>query len=142
MSTSHFVAETYPYRPGTIIRTGKPWAIGSGLPVHRDREHRVAAVHGHRRRRSDGEPVDRSRDDLVGAGVDAGLFEQIGFSGAPIHRALPMYGPPTSFETHVSVMSRSMSARDSQLLEVKLHLAIDHAVDPSVARPRRRRAGR
>ena len=34
-----------------------------------------------------------------------------GFSGTPTQRALPMYGPPTSFETHVSVMSRSISSR-------------------------------
>ena len=33
-------------------------------------------------------------------------------SGAPIQRALPTYGPPTWFETQVSVMSRSMSGRD------------------------------
>jgi hypothetical protein len=32
-----------------------------------------------------------------------------GPSRTPVQRALPTYGPPTSFETQVSVMSRSTS---------------------------------
>ena len=32
MSSIHLQAETYPYRPGTTMRTGKPWAKGSGSP--------------------------------------------------------------------------------------------------------------
>ena len=53
-----------------------------------------------------------------------------GFSGTPTQRALPMYGPPTSFETHVSVMSRSIRSPSDELLEVQRDLPIDHAVDP------------
>ena len=32
MSVTHLVADTYPYRPGTTIRAGKPCATGSGCP--------------------------------------------------------------------------------------------------------------
>ena len=32
MSVTHLVADTYPYRPGTTMRAGKPWTIGSGSP--------------------------------------------------------------------------------------------------------------
>ncbi len=32
MSVIHVQADTYPYRPGTIIRTGKPWSKGRGSP--------------------------------------------------------------------------------------------------------------
>ena len=32
MSVTHLVADTYPYSPGTTIRTGKPCATGSGWP--------------------------------------------------------------------------------------------------------------
>ena len=32
MSVTHLVADTYPYRPGTTMRAGKPCAIGSGWP--------------------------------------------------------------------------------------------------------------
>src|SRR4051794_41401187 len=32
MSISHFVADTYPYRPGTTMRTGKPCSSGNGCP--------------------------------------------------------------------------------------------------------------
>src|ERR1039458_7125485 len=32
MSVTHLVADTYPYRPGTTIRAGKPCATGSAVP--------------------------------------------------------------------------------------------------------------
>lgn len=32
ISPSHFVAETYPKRPGTTRRVGNPWANGRGWP--------------------------------------------------------------------------------------------------------------
>lgn len=32
MSLIHLQADTYPYSPGTTIRTGKPCAKGSGSP--------------------------------------------------------------------------------------------------------------
>ena len=31
-SVTHFVADTYPYSPGTTMRTGKPCSTGSGSP--------------------------------------------------------------------------------------------------------------
>ncbi len=32
MSVTHLVADTYPYRPGTTIRAGKPCSTGSAVP--------------------------------------------------------------------------------------------------------------
>ncbi len=32
MSVIHLQADTYPYSPGTTVRTGKPCAVGSGRP--------------------------------------------------------------------------------------------------------------
>ena len=41
-STTHFVAETYPYSPGTTMRTGKPCSTGSGSPFMPTASRRVA----------------------------------------------------------------------------------------------------
>ena len=110
MSTIHLVAETYPYRPGTIIRTGKPWTIGSGSPFIAtasiaSRPSIATAV---------GVPTvnpSTERPTIWSAPGSGSASSSSSRSGAPIHRALPMYGPPTGFETQVSVMSRSISGR-------------------------------
>ena len=51
---------------------------GQGLPVHADRDHRLAVVgEGVDRREADGEAVDRAADDLGRVGADAGPVEQL-----------------------------------------------------------------
>ena len=96
-----------------IIRTGKPWMTGSGSPFipkasiasSTSSALRVGApiVIPSSDRHSSWSlpgriPFSRSRDA----------------SGTPIHRALPTSAPPTSLETQVSVMSRSITSARSK----------------------------
>jgi hypothetical protein len=112
-STSHLVAETYPYRPGTIIRTGKPCSIGSGSPFMptasiASRPSRTTAV---------GVPIVMPSVDVPtiwSAAACTPASRSSGASAAPSQRAVPTRSPPTSLETQVIVMSRSTSGRPSR----------------------------
>src|ERR1700735_843603 len=103
MSVIHLQAETYPYRPGTTIRTGKPWLVGSGVPF--------MATASIASRPSiviwTGDPeVNPSAE--VHSSWSAPAWIPASRSRlrrlAPSHSALPTYGPATGLETQVSVM--------------------------------------
>lgn len=117
MSWIHLQADTKPYRPGTTMRTGKPWAKGSGSPFipRASIESRPSMTS------STGLPMvipstERATSWWAGPPFDGGLtphWRRRSARRTPIHRALPTYGPPTSFETQASVMFRSISGMRS-----------------------------
>src|SRR5215469_5146373 len=102
MSVTHLVADTYPYRPGTTMRTGKPCSTGSGWPfiATASRASRPSITTW------TGVPeVNPSTD--VHSSMDAPLLtpacRKRDPREAPSHLALPMYGPLTGLETQHSV---------------------------------------
>ena len=123
------VADTYPYRPGTTIRTGKPCSIGSGSPFMptasiASRPSSSTAVG-----RAGGEPVDRAADHLVRAGVRAGLVEQV----------LQRYAEPARVADQVAAdLVGDAGQRDvpldhrpgEQFVERQRDRLVDQAVDP------------
>ncbi len=98
------------------------------LPVHGHREHRVPAVHDHRGGRAGRPPVHRPGHELVRAGVDARLLEEVGERGAD---------PPGVADVPAAHRVRDTGQRDvalderagQELLVVERDLAVDHAVD-------------
>ena len=104
------MAETYPYSPGTTIRTGKPCSSGSGspfMPIARialrsscSTESGVPAVNPSMLR--------ESTMSAPAVGIARFNSSRIGY---PSHRALPIRSPPTSFDTHVRVVTLSSSGR-------------------------------
>ncbi len=118
MSSIHLQADTYPYRPGTIMRTGKPWASGSGSPFIPT----ASIASRPSMTSSTGVPsvmpsTDRATSWSAGPPRRGGLTPASRSRSArrtPIQRALPTYGPPTSLDTHVRVMSRSINSRASR----------------------------
>ena len=109
-STSHFVALTYPYRPGTSMRTGKPCSSGRGWPFIP-----IASIASRPSITTDtGEPAVQPSDERLTnwsepAATPASASRSR--SGTPIQRAEPAYWPPTSLDTQVRVMSRSIIGR-------------------------------
>ena len=99
------------------------------LAVHRDGEHRVAAV-DERPRSACRSSTRRPTCDTIWSAPGGRPPRPAGRrAGTPSQRALPTYLPPTSFETQVSVMSRSIDRELEQLVEGELDLPVDHAVD-------------
>src|SRR5215471_1337615 len=98
MSLIHLHADTYPYRPGTTMRTGNPCATGRGVPF-------IATASRASRPSSaawTGTPeVNPSTEVhsswLAPARIPAWRSRLARL--APSHRALPMYGPPTGLDT-------------------------------------------
>src|SRR5215467_4624635 len=103
MSVIHLQADTYPYNPGTTVRTGKPCAVGSGLPfipMASSASLPSIAV-------CTGVPdVNPSEDVQYSWSAPALIPASRGSAPrlVPSQRALPTYGPPTSLETQVRVM--------------------------------------
>ena len=60
--------------------------------------------------------------------------------GTPIQRALPAYGPPTSLDTQVRVMSRSISRRSSSSVEREPELLVDQCRGSATPSPADRSA--
>lgn len=124
MSFIHLQADTYPYRPGTTIRTGKPWSKGSGSPFMP----RASIASRPSMTVSTGVPMvmpstERVMIWLAGPPRDGGFTpasRSRSASRTPIHRALPTYGPPTSLDTQVRVMSRSMISRRNRSLKLSV----------------------
>ena len=113
MSVTHLHADTYPYRPGTTIRAGKPCATGSGAPfmptaTSASRPSITTLV---------GAPIVMPSTDVISNWSDASLTpasRSRSASRAPSQRALLISGPPTGFDTQQSVIQRSISGRDSR----------------------------
>ena len=59
-------------------RAGKPCFTGSGLTVHADRDHRIAAIEGQLDREAAVPSVDRRREDLLRVGLHARFVQQVG----------------------------------------------------------------
>src|ERR1700722_1583017 len=104
MSVIHLHADTYPYKPGTTVRTGKPCATGGGWPF-------IAIASSASRWLSiavaTGVPEGKPSKEVQNNWVPPDLMPASCSSArrlAPSHFALPTYGPPTGFETQVSVM--------------------------------------
>ena len=93
------------------MRTGNPWVNGRVSPFIE-----TASIASRPSIATDvGVPTVKPSTERVTIWSASGCTpasSSSGFSGTPIHRAFPMYGPPTSFDTHASVMSRSMTSRD------------------------------
>ena len=101
---------------------------GQRLAVHADGEHGVAAVHHGLHGGAGGAAVDRAADDLVGAGLHAGLVEQRRRAARRASGRCRRSWPPTSLETQVRVMSRSTISRSSRSSKVS-SIVVDHAAD-------------
>src|SRR6516225_4711539 len=102
MSVSHLHADTYPYRPGTTIRTGNPCATGSAVPF-------IATASSASRpsmTACTGTPeVNPSAEVhsswLAPARMPAARSRLARL--APSHLALPVEGPPAGVDTQHSV---------------------------------------
>ena len=103
MSTTHLQADTYPYRPGTTSRAGNPCSTGSAAPF-------IATATSASRpsRTTDSGVPDVNPSVDVHSSCDAPACGRASRSSeasdAPSHLALPMYGPPTGFDTQHRVM--------------------------------------
>ncbi len=102
MSMTHLVADTYPYRPGTTMRAGKPCSTGSAAPF-------MATASSASRPSSttwSGVPDVNPSTDVHSSWVAPawGRAERMMLARlAPSHFAFPMYGPATGSDTQVSV---------------------------------------
>ena len=92
-----------------IIRTGKPCTTGSGSPFMP----KASIASSTSRALRVGAPIVMPSSDRHSSWSLPGRIpfsRSRAASGTPIHRALPASAPPTSLETQVSVMSRSMTS--------------------------------
>src|SRR6516162_8520167 len=103
MSASHLHADTYPYRPGTTIRTGNPCATGSGEPF-------IATASSASRpsmTACTGTPEVNPSAEVHSnwlAPARRPAWRSRLARLAPSHRALPIYGPATGLDTQHNVM--------------------------------------
>ena len=106
-SVSHLVADTYPYRPGTIIRTGNPCSSGSGSPF-------IPTASSASRlsvRTSSGVPAVQPsvlRDSTMSAPASAPPWPAAHGRANRASSALPIRSPPTSLDTQAMVTCRSV----------------------------------
>ena len=118
-----------------MVRTGKPWSIGSGWPfiatasiALRSSVGRPAGCRRSSRRRRSGARRPRRPGRRPSAAGRA--------SRTPLHQALPIRSPPTSLDTQLSVIHASVRSPGEQLVVGQHQLAVDHAVDPQRPVPR------
>ena len=110
-STTHFVPDTYPYRPGTTIRTGNPCSGGNASPFipMTSNAPRPGSI-----TTDIGVPVYQPSVLRLNSWSAAGstpASSRMSRSGTPMKLAVEMRLPPTGFETHVIVIGRSTSGR-------------------------------
>ena len=92
------------------MRTGKPCSTGNGSPFipNASRASRPSVIV------ATGVPDVHPSADVLFSWSASGCTpasSKMSASGTPSHFALPISLPPTSFDTHVSVMSRSTTLR-------------------------------
>jgi len=119
MSVTHLVADTYPYSPGTTMRTGNPCATGSAVPFMAtasiaSRPSRTVAM-GVPEVKPSVEVHSNWSAPARGRAVRSRLARLV-----PSHLALPMYGPATGFDTQHSVIQSSISGRLSSWSKLML----------------------
>ena len=103
ISVTHLVADTYPYSPGTTMRTGKPCSTGSAWPFM------ATASRASRPSMTvcTGVPdVNPSLEVHSSWSAPALMpaWRKTAARLAPSHSAFPMYGPATGLDTQHSVM--------------------------------------
>ena len=102
ISVTHFVADTYPYSPGTTSRTGYPCSGGNGSPfiaiaIIASRPSMITDV---------GDPQLQPSIERLTTCVAPGCTpasSSTSLKRTPWNSALPTRSPPTSFDTHDSV---------------------------------------
>ncbi|MNI53936.1 hypothetical protein D3C73_1087970 [compost metagenome] len=118
-STTHLVAETNPYSPGTTIRTGYPCSTGSGSPFMP-----MASMASRSSwRTSNG--VDALKPSMdVESTMSAPSFglalARTSRMGRPSHLAFPANFPPTGFDTQVRVTCDSIRSASRRSWKVRV----------------------
>ena len=114
---THFVADTYPYRPGTTMRTGKPCSNGSGSPFMATAKMASRPSSVRELRGVDAVNPSTLSESTMSASPCGDARRSTSRIGTPCQIALPTSPPPTSFDTHVRVTpysSRPMLTRSSK----------------------------
>ena len=113
------MAETYPYRPGTTIRTGYPWSWGSGSPfiptaINESRSSVRASIGVEAVKPS------MERESTMSAPSLTPTRSSSVRTGTPSHVAFPARSPPTVLETQVSVTCFSIIGSASSCSNVSV----------------------
>ena len=131
ISVTHLVADTYPNRPGTTMRTGNPCWAGRGRPfipiASIASRPSITALTGVPQ-------VQSSTERLTSCSAPGWTPASSSTSrnSTPCQRALPTRSPPTGFDTHDRVMYRSICGRSSRSWK-------DSSISSSTIPPIRRR---